>query len=102
MALFPEPFGIMPAQFFGLFRGEILFFIGVKVFFHLPDDVLGIVIILHLKVCRDFGHLVGMAADRAQFPLLEPIYIRKSPAPRTAENMVHKYEVISVSRIKIY
>ena len=102
MTFLPEPLGVMPAQFLGLFRGKILLFTGMQVFFHLPYDVLGIVIIIHLKVCRDFSHLVGMAADRAQFPFLEPIHVRKSPAPRTAEYMVHKYEVISASYIKIY
>jgi len=98
----PEPFGIMPAKLLDFFRGEILFFIGMQVFFHLSYDVLGIVIIIRLKVCRDFGYFVGMATGRAQFPFLEPIHVRKSPAPRTAEYMVHKYQVISASPIKTY
>ena len=97
-----EPLGIIPAQFLGLFRGKILFFIGVQVFFHLSYNVLGIMIILHLKVCRDFSHLVGMTANRAQFPFLEPIHVRKRPASRTPEDMVHKYEVMRASHIKIY
>ncbi len=92
----------MPAQFLGLFRGKILFFIGVQVFFHLSYNMLGIMIILHLKICRDFSHFVGVAANRAQFPFLEPIYVGKRPAARTPEDMVHKYEVMRASRIKIY
>ena len=102
MALLPEPFGIMPAQFFGFFRGEILLFMGMEVFFHLPYDMLGIMVIRNLQICRHPGNLVGVAAGRAKFPFLVPVHVRKRFAPRTPEDVVHKHEVISASSIKIY
>jgi len=102
VTLFPEPFGIMVSQFLGLFRCKILFFMSVKMFFHLSYDVLGIVVILHLKVRRDFCHFIGLTADRAEFPFLEPVYIGKSSAPRTTEDMIHNYVVMCASLIKIY
>ena len=92
----------MPSQFLGFFRCKILFFMSVKMFFHLSYDVLGIVVILHLKVCRDFCHFIGMAADRAEFPFLEPVNIGKCSAPRTTEDMVHNYVVMCAFLIKIY
>jgi len=102
MTLLHEPFGIMPAQFLGFFRGKILFFIGMQVFFHLPYNMFGVPVILHLKVCRYFCHFVGIAADRAELPFLKPVHVGKSPAPRTSEDMIHNHEVISATLIKIY
>jgi hypothetical protein len=92
----------MVSQFLGLFRSEILFFMNVKMFFHLPYDVLGIVVILHFKVRRNFCHFIGLAADRAKFPFLEPVNIGKSSAPRTTEDMIHNYVVMCAFLIKIY
>jgi hypothetical protein len=92
----------MPSQFFGFLRGEILFFMGVQVFFHLPYDMLGIMVILHFKVRRNFCHFISVAADRTEFPFLEPVNIGKSSAPRTTEDMVHNYVVMRASLIKIY
>jgi hypothetical protein len=43
-----------------------------------------------------------MAADRAEFPFLEPVNVRKGSAPRTPEDVVHNYEVMRASLIKIY
>jgi hypothetical protein len=43
-----------------------------------------------------------MAADRAEFPFLEPVNVRKGSAPRTPEDMIHNYEVMRASLIKIY
>jgi hypothetical protein len=102
MTLFPEPLGVMPSQFIGFFSGKILFFMGMQVFFHLFDDVLGIVVILHFKVRRNFCHFIGMAADRAEFPFLEPVNIGKRSAPRTTEDMIHNYVVMRASFIKMY
>lgn len=102
MALLPEPLGIIPAQIHGLFRSKILFFMGVQVLFHLLYDMFGIVIVLHFQICRNFCDFVRVTAGRAEFPLLEPVHVRKGPAPRTPEDMVHNYVVISASLIKIY
>jgi hypothetical protein len=102
MAPCPEPFRIVPAQFFGLLRGKILLFMGVEVFFHLFYDMLRIAVILHVEIGRHFCHFVGMSAYRAELPFLEPVYIGKRPAPRAPEDKVHKQVVMRVSIIKIY
>jgi hypothetical protein len=92
----------MPAKFLGFFRGKVLFFMGVQVFFHLPNNMLGVVIIFDFKVCWYFGNLVRVTTGRTQFPFLEPIHIGECSAPGTPEDMVHRYEVFSLSSIKIY
>ena len=102
MTLLPEPLRIMVAQFLGLFRSKILLFIGMEMFFHLPDDVFGIMVIPYLQVRGHFGNLERMPAGRAELPLLEPVHIGKRPASRTPENEVHKHDVFSLSPIKIY
>jgi hypothetical protein len=43
-----------------------------------------------------------MTADGAEFPFLEPVHVRKASAPRTTEDMIHNYEVMRASLIKIY
>jgi hypothetical protein len=43
-----------------------------------------------------------MAAGRAEFPLLEPIDVRKRRASRAADDYVHDNVVLRVARLKIY
>jgi len=49
---FTQRLCIMVAQISGFLRSEILFLVGMEVFFHLPDDMLGLVVIMNLKICR--------------------------------------------------
>ena len=49
---FTQRLCIMVAQVSGFFGSEILFLVGMEVFFHLPDDMLGLVVIVNLKICR--------------------------------------------------
>jgi hypothetical protein len=80
---------VVPELCFLLIR-EILLFVGVKVPFHLPDDMLGLVMVFNFEICRCLGYFVGMSAERAEFPLLEPVYVREGFAsPRAPDNEVH-------------
>lgn len=49
---FTQRLCIMVAQISGFFWGEIFFLVGMEVFFHLPDYMLGLVVIVNLKICR--------------------------------------------------
>ena len=73
---------------------EVLFLGGVQVLFHLLHDMLGLVEVLNIQVRRGLGNLVGVAALRAELPLLEPVNVRKRPAGRAPDDKVHDNEVI--------
>jgi len=82
---------VVVAEFRFLFISEILLFACMKVLFHLPYNMLGFVMVLHFKICRCLCHFIRMPAKRAEFPLLEPINIRKCPASsRATDDEVHK------------
>ena len=49
---FTQCFCIVVAKVSGFLRSEILFLVGMEVFFHLPDNMLGLVVIMNLKICR--------------------------------------------------
>ncbi len=71
---------IVVTQVSGFLRSEILFLVGMEVFFHLPDDMLGLVVIYNLKVRWCFYHFMRMPAMGTEFPFLEMIHVRKRPA----------------------
>ena len=77
---FTQCFCIVVAQVSGFLRCEIFFLIGMEVFFHLLDDMLGLVVIKNLKVRRCFYHFMRMPAMGTEFPFLEMVHVRKRPA----------------------
>jgi hypothetical protein len=89
----------MVAEFRFLFVGEILLFCGMEIFFHLPHDMLSLVMIANLKVRRRFSYLIRMPAVGTEFPELEVIHIRKGPATGAAHDEVH---VIMVPSSDLY
>ena len=74
----------------------------MKVFFHLFYDMLRLKVMLYFQVGRRSDNLVGMPADRAELPFLEPIHVREGPAGRAPDDEVHDKEVMRVILIKIY
>jgi hypothetical protein len=58
--------------------------------------------VLDIQVCRGPGNLLGMAALRAELPLLETVHIRERAARRTPDDEVHDNEVIGVIVINKY
>jgi hypothetical protein len=98
----PERLGIVVSQLGSLFLGEVCLFCGMEMFFHLFDDMLGLVVILDFEVRRRLDHLVSMAALRAEFPPLEMIHVRELPASRTPDDTVHGNEVMRVVVLKNY
>jgi hypothetical protein len=74
----------------------------MEVFFHLFYDMFCFKVMLNFKVCRRFDYLIGVPADRTEFPFLETIHVRESPAGRATDNEVHIKEVMSAVLIKIY
>jgi coenzyme F420-0:L-glutamate ligase/coenzyme F420-1:gamma-L-glutamate ligase len=97
-----ECFGIVMPEFFGLFRREILLFVGMEMLFHLFYDMFRFVEILHVEVDRGLPDFVRMAAGRAQFPLLEPVDVSKRRASRAADNYVHDNVLLSAGLLKTY
>lgn len=79
----------MLPEFLCLFGGEIFLFMGMQMLFHVFYDMFGILVIVHLKVRRNFCHLECMAAFRAELPFLEPVHIRECPASRAFDDQVH-------------
>jgi len=102
LELFFEGFGIMLSQFEGFFLRKIGFLCGLKVFFHLFYDMLRFRIVLNVKVCRCLADLMGMPADRAELPALEPVNIGKCPASRAPYDEVHGNLVLCFILLKIY
>ena len=49
---FTQCFCIVMSKVSGFLRSEIFFLIGMEVFFHLLYDMLGLVVIMNLKICR--------------------------------------------------
>lgn len=82
--IFPAPFfqglGVMVAELGRFFGREVLLLICLKVFLHLPHDMLGLVEILNIQVCRGPGNLLRMTALRTEFPFLETIHVRERAA----------------------
>jgi len=74
----------------------------LEMFFHLFYDVFGFVVIPHVKIYLHVLDFIGMTACRAEFPLLEPVYVRKLRAYRAADDHVHYYVVIACRIIKTY
>ena len=72
----------------------------MEVAFHLFHDVLGLVMVLDFKIDWRLCNLVGMPAERAEFPLLEPVNVCECPASsRAPDDEVHKYLVLSAGMI---
>jgi len=99
---FPQCLGIMMAQFSSFFRWEIRFFGRMEVFFHLFYNVFCFYEILNFQVRRRLDHVMGMPADWAELPFLEPVNVSECPAGRTPDDEVHDKDVMSVIPIKIY
>ena len=74
----------------------------MEVFFHLFYDVFCLYEILNLQVRRHLDHLMGMPADWAELPFLEPVNVSECPAGRAPDDEVHDKEVMRVIPIKIY
>ncbi len=74
----------------------------MEVFFHLFYDVFCLYEILNLQVRRCLDHLMGMPADWAELPFLEPVNVSECPAGRAPDDEVHDKEVMRVIPIKIY
>lgn len=92
----------MMPQFFGLLGGKIFLLIRMEVLLHLFYEMLGLVVIPHIKVDLDIPDLVRMSATRAEFPLLEAVNIGKFFAHGTTDDNVHRYEVMRVRILKTY
>ena len=92
----------MVPELFGFFRCEIFLFGCLEVFFHLPDNVFGLMEVLHVEICRSFPYFVRMAAGRAKFPLLESVDIHKLCTPRAADNGIHNSLEMSACLLKTY
>ena len=92
----------MVAELGRFLRGEILFLVRMQVFFHLLHDMLGLMKVLNIQVRRGTGNLQGMAALRAELPLLETVHVRKCAAGGAPDNEVHTNVVMRVIVIKIY
>jgi hypothetical protein len=99
---FLQCFSIVVAELGGLLRGEVLLLGCMQVLLHLFHNMLGLVEILDIQVRRAPGNFLGMAALRAEFPLLETIHVRKSAARRAPDDEVHDNEVIGVIVINKY
>jgi hypothetical protein len=100
--LLSQCFRIMVAEFCSFFRREIGLLCRVEMFFHLFYDMFRLQVMLNLKVRGGFDYLMGMPADRAELPFLEPVHVRERPARWTPDNEVHDKEVIRVILINIY
>jgi hypothetical protein len=101
-APFSQGFGVVVAELGRLFRGEILFLVRVQVLLHLLHDMFGLVEVLDIQVCRGPGNLLGMAALRAELPLLETVHIGERAARGAPDDEVHDNEVIGVIVINKY
>jgi hypothetical protein len=97
-----ERFSIVMTEFFGLFRREILLFVGMEMLFHLFHDMFRFVEILHVEVDRGLPYFVRVTAGRAQFPLLESVNVSKRRTSRTADNDVHDNVLLSAGLLKTY
>lgn len=104
--IFPAPlaesFGVVVTELGRLLRGEVLFLVGEQVLLHLLHDMFCLVEILDIQVRGRAGHLLGMAALRAELPLLEAVHVRERAARRTPDDEVHTSEVIGVIVINKY
>ena len=92
----------MVTELDSLFGREVGFLCCLEMFFHLFYDMLRFSIILNFQVCGCLAHLMGMPADRAELPALEPINIGKCPASRAPDDEVHDNLVMCSILIKIY
>jgi hypothetical protein len=92
----------MVAEFGRFFGRKVLLLIRLKVFLHLLHDMLGLVKVLNIQVCRGPGNLLRMTTLRTKFPLLETIHVREQTARGAPDDKVHTNEVIGVIVINIY
>jgi hypothetical protein len=97
---FTEPARVMVSEFLRFFRREIFLFIRLEMFFHLPYDVLRFVVIPHIEIHLRILELIGMTASRAEFPLLEPVHVRKLRAHRATDDHVHYYVLCACWHLK--
>jgi hypothetical protein len=100
IVLFTEMDGIVVAQFVLFLGSKILLLLLVDVLFHLPYNVLGLVMILNIKIRGCLRYLIRMPAQGTEFPLLETIRVRKPPAGRTTDDKVH--DNVFIDAIIIY
>jgi hypothetical protein len=92
----------MVAELGSLLRSEIFLFVRVQVLLHLLHDMFGLVKILDIQVGRRPDYFLGMAALRAEFPLLETVHVRERAARGAPDDEVHNNEVIGVIVINTY
>lgn len=92
----------MVAELGRFFGGKVLLLIRLKVFLHLLHDMLCLVKVLNIQVCRRPGNLLCMTALRTEFPLLETIHVREQTARGAPDDKVHTNEVIGVIVINKY
>jgi len=92
----------MVAEFGGFFWGKILLLVRVKVFLHLLHNMLSLMEVPDIQVCSTPGNLLGMAALRAELPLLETVHVRERTARGAPDDEVHSNEVMRVIFINIY
>jgi hypothetical protein len=92
----------MVAELGRFFGRKVLLLIRLKVFLHLLHDMLGLVKVLNIQVCRGPGNLLRMTTLRTEFPLLKTIHVREQAARGAPDDKVHTNEVIGVIVINIY
>ena len=74
----------------------------MEVFFHLFYNLFCLYEILNFQISRHLDYLVGMPANRAELPFLEPVHVGECPAGWAPDDEVHDKEVMRVIPIKIY
>ena len=92
-----QGFRVMVAELGSFLGSEVLLFVRMQVLLHLLHDMFGLMEILYIQVCRAPGNLLGMAALRAEFPLLETVHIRERAARGAPDNEVHTNVVMALS-----
>ena len=92
----------MVAELGSFFGRKVLLLIRLKVFLHLLHNMLGLVKVLNIQVCRGPGNLLRMTALRTEFPLLETVHVRERTARGAPDDKVHTNEVIGVIVINKY
>jgi hypothetical protein len=94
--------GVVVPEFFLLFLRKILLLVCVEMFLHLPDNVLGLVVVLDLEVFWRPGHFIRVPAGRTKFPALEIVHVRECHALRAADDKVHNQMVMYATIIYTY
>ena len=99
---FTQCFCIVVPKVSGFFWSEIFLFIGLEVFFHLPDDMFSLVVIMNLQVWGCFYYFMRMPALMTEFPFLEMIHVREGTAGWASDDKVHGNVVMCAILLKIY